>query len=332
MRRTQVLLKCLKGLLLNEDHFDIVASADASWICRRLAWHKLLPLAAALNDSGKPKCATIEQIFKTTTLENLAKEEFYRLQVARIFNAFDKASIEYMPFKGPFWGNQLYAEYYWRHIGDIDILFSKDEARTAGSILLKMGYIPHTLDGSIERDFETRGELAFFPDSRHPNEVPIELHWDLMPSPRFLKKKYLFNEDFNQDVTRSQWKGFEYDLPRPEVQFLYYILHATCQHQFMRFVHITNLVHFVQKFPRLNWQRIFKLAESRRALTPLYYGLKFVDTYFPLPEHVSVLQKRSKPSLPTQMVASFMPPGKILSATYRRGKMRRKLFRAAMSW
>ena len=53
--KEQILHHCLKGLLRREDCFDIVPSKHAGWICERLSWHKLLPLAAALENPRKKK-------------------------------------------------------------------------------------------------------------------------------------------------------------------------------------------------------------------------------------------------------------------------------------
>jgi hypothetical protein len=331
VKKERLLIQCLTGILHNKDRFDRVPTIHASWLCERLAWHKVLPLAAALADPRKKKCALIAQTFQTTLLKNLAREEFYHAQVIDIFNAFDQSGIEYMPFKGPFWGHQLYVAYHWRHIGDIDILLSKAGAKAAADILTTMGYQPDILEGSLDKEFATRGELALVPGTRQPNAVPVELHWDLMPSPRFLRKQFLSNADFTQETIAGQWRGISFHLPTPEVQLIYHLLHATCQHQFMRFVHISNIVHFLQKFPQLDWDRICQLAAERQAMVPLYYGLKMSHAFYPLPAHVLKCLKSVKPRPLVRMLSSILPPKAIPLSTRHRGKLRRNLFRAAMS-
>ncbi len=331
MRKEGILLNNLKGILDHKDCFETVAPEHARWICERLAWHKLLPLAAALQDPFKKKCSLITRTFREVTLNNLAREEYYFAQSTQIFNALDQAGLTYMPFKGPFWGTQLYEAYHWRHIGDIDILLSKPAARTAVDILLPLGYQPDILEGSLEKEFALRGELVLLPDGKNMRDVPVELHWDLMPSPRFLHKKFLKNSDFTQKTLPGRWRGMVFNLPIPEIQLIYYLLHATCQHQFSRFVHIANIVHFLHKFPNLDWQLIYEFSVERCAQSPVYHALKYALAFHPLTADARNMMGKLKPSLPARLLARVLQPETILFFTPQQGKTRRNLFRAAMS-
>jgi hypothetical protein len=329
--REDILNRCLSGILLRKDCFDSVPAEHAAWICERLAWHKVLPLAAALEDPMKKKCSAIAHTFRATLLKNLAREEFYHAQVAKIFTAFDQADIDYMPFKGPFWGTQLYQAYHWRHIGDIDILLSKPAAKKAAQILISMDYQPDAVEGSLEKEFAVRGELALVPEKRRQNYVPVELHWDLMPSPRFLRKQFIYNSDFTRATISGRWRNLSFSLPTPEIQLFYYLLHATCQHQFMRFVHIANIVHFLETYPQLNWEKIHQLAIERRAEAPLHYGLKFAHTFHPLAAEANKLIRKLRPRLLARVLAKALRPKAIPLSTPQQGKTRRNLFRIAMS-
>lgn len=326
-----VLIQCLKGLLRREDCFEVVPAEHADWICERLAWHKVLPLAAAMQDPGKKKCRTITRTFQSVTLKNMAREEFYHAQISELFKLFDQTGVDYMPFKGPFWGTQMYEAYQWRHIGDIDILLSRSDARSTADRLIALGYRPDILEGSLDEEFAMRGELALVPGRHQPSGVPVELHWALMPSPRFIRKRYLYSGDFTNETIPGEWRGLHFQLPRPEIQLFYYLLHATCQHQFMRFVHITNMVHFLETFPRLDWERLHNLALERRALAPVHYGLKFVQTFHPLPVEAQHMIRRSKPKPTARILAMSLLPKYIPFSTARQGKTRRNLFRIAMS-
>lgn len=331
MKKEQVLLNCIKGLILFEDRFDAVTPENVEWICERLAWHKLLPLAASISDPKKPKCEKLESIFTSVILTNAIREKNYEKQVRHVFQIFKEASIKFIPYKGPFWGQQLYPDYTFRHIGDIDLLLTIDDARKASSIVQKMGYIPDIMQDTEDEDFILRGALTLFNNPSKKNEVPVQLHWELLPSPRFLKKKYLPAKKFFQNTGIASWKEISFQIPMLEVQFLYYILHATCQHQFMRFLHIMVMAHFIKKFPDLNWQLIHQLAEKQQALIPLYYGLKFIHAFSPLPESVVFLMNRIKPRLIIRIVAAILQPVSTLLFTHKRGKIRRRLFRFVMS-
>jgi putative nucleotidyltransferase-like protein len=329
LNRIKILAECFKGLICFEDRFNRVNEKHASWICERLIWHKVLPLAAALNNSSKQKCPAIESAFKRTSIQNAVREAYYEKQVKQIFNALTEAAIDFFPFKGPFWSQQLYPDYFWKHIGDIDLLLVKKDARRAVSIIQDMGYVP---ERPIDATFAEKGELALFPDSSANKKVPVELHWEILPSPRFLKMYYLHSKDFTENTTTAQWKSVYYHLPSKEIQLFYLILHATCQHQFARFIHIINITHFIQKFPNIRWNTLERLARKRSATTPLYYGLRFANAFFPLKDPALSLMKSLTPSIKIRLAASPLKPLSTLLANNKRGRFPRKLFRAAMSW
>ncbi len=329
MNENRILAECLKGLISFEDRFNRVNEKHAAFICERLIWHKVLPLAAALNNSSKQKCPALESVFKKTSIQNAVREAYYEKQVKQIFNALTEAVIEFLPFKGPFWSQQLYPDYFWKHIGDIDLFLVKKDARRAVSIIQDMGYVP---ERPIEATFAKKGELALFPDSSDNKRVPVELHWEILPSPRFLKMHYLHSKDFTENTTTAQWKSVYYNLPSKEIQLFYLILHATCQHQFARFIHIINITHFIQKFPNVRWKTLESLARKRSATTPLYYGLRFANAFYPLKEPAFSLMKNLVPSMKIRSAASFLKPRSTLLANNKRGRFPRKLFRTAISW
>lgn len=330
-KKKEILVQCLKGLLRREDCFEVVPDQHAGWICERLAWHKVLPLAAAMQDPGRKKCGAIARTFQAVMLKNLAREEFYYHQITELFEVLKQTGVDFIPFKGPFWAMQLYEDYHWRHIGDIDILMAKADAERAAKRLIAIGYHPDILEDSLEEEFASRGELALLPGNERPCGVPVELHWDLMPSPRFMRKQYMVSSDFTETTIKSQWRNIQFQLPIPEIQLFYYLLHAACQHQFARFVHVTNIVHFLERFPQLNWKRIHSLALERRALAPIHYGLRLVRAFHPLPLEAYQIMRNTKPNPVVHILASALSPKQIPLATTRHGKTRRKLFRVAMS-
>jgi hypothetical protein len=324
-------MQCLKGLLRREDCFDAVTDRHAAWICERLAWHKVLPLAAAMQDPHRKKCGDIARTFQAVLLQNMAREEFYYAQVTELFETLDQTGVAFIPFKGPFWSARLYENYYWRHIGDIDLLMTKADAEQAAQQLMTIGYHPDILENSLEEEFVARGELALLPGKDRPRGVPVELHWDLMPSPRFLRKQFMVSSDFTESTTNGRWRDIQFQLPSPEIQLFYHLLHATCQHQFSRFVHITNIVHFLEQFPDLNWKQIHRLALERRALVPIHYGLRFAQAFHPLPGQARRLICKTRPNPVARILAAVLTPEQIPLATVRRGKTRRNVFRVAMS-
>ena len=332
MNKKKLWLHCLSAMIHFQDRFDAVAPRQADWICERLAWHKILPLAAALSDPGKPKCPRLESIFKNLLLKNTIRAKHYERQVKHLFLMLRQASIDFVPYKGPFWSQTIYPDYSWRHIGDIDLMLGIDDAHKASAMLQAAGWVPDIVGLSEEEDFRLRGELTLFPDPKTNNQFPVQLHWDPLPSPRFVRKKYMPADLFKTGAEQATWQGIDYLIPCPEIQFFYHLLHATCQHQFLRFAHLLTPIHFLIKFPNLDWDFFQKLTHTRQTSTPVYYGLKFISHFYALPKQAQKILSDTKPQLKSRIAAAVLHPNAIMNATQKCGRHRRELFRVAMSW
>lgn len=315
-----------------EDRFHLVAEQDAAWISARLRWHKLLPLAASLADSSRLQSPTLGAAFQDMLIQNLAREQNYLKQLKDLFGLLEDAGIEFIPFKGPFWGTLIYPQYSWRHIGDIDLIMNPESARRAATLLEQRGYLPEALGENIEEDLRVRGELACHPapDARHL--VTVELHWEVMPAPRFLKRHFMDADDFLRDATIGEWKSIRFPLPTPEVRLLYYVLHATCQHQFNRLALVVDMAVFIAKHPALRWRALLELAKQRGCVVPLHYGLEMVNAFVDLPDQAREIIRETRPGIPTKLATMWLKPRNAIHFDDRRGRMRRKLFRVAMSW
>lgn len=331
MKREKIFLHCLRGLVDFEDRFDTVDPQHAAWVCERLAWHKILPLASALNHPGKPKCAEVEKAFRHVFFNNAIRAQLYEKQVSRLFQMLKEASVNFIPYKGPFWFQQIYPDYTWRHIGDIDLMMDREDARKVSMILQDAGYAPDVVGVSVDEDFQLRGELTFFQPSQK-ELFPVQLHWAPLPSPRFMRKKFMTADLFKVGAVPMDWKGIEFMIPRPEIQFFYHILHATCQHQFLRFSHLLTPIHFLTKFPDLDWDFFQELTKTWNSHIPVYYGLKFIAAFYQLPEGARLILHNTRPPFKSRFAAAFLHPRAITGATRKRGRIRRELFRAAMSW
>lgn len=331
MNRIDILENCLRGLTIFEDRFDQVSSKDADWIIQRLAWHKVLPLAAAVSDLQTSKCDPLEHCFEQVIMKNTIQETHYEQQVKAVFQLLADLSIDFIPYKGPFWCHRIYPDYAWRHIGDIDLMMNINDARKASAILQEQGYIPDIMEGTEDDDFVLRGELTLLPHREKKHLVPVQIHWNPLPSPRFVNKQFMPADFFRHNARPAIWKDIRYLLPPAEIQFFYYILHATCQHQFLRFSHILAPIHLIRKTEVFDWSFIENLILRQQVQTPFYYGLKFIQTFFPLPDTARRLLNRLRPDLISASMAMFLKPSDTLTATRKRGRWRRELFRVAMS-
>jgi len=330
--KQQTLFNCIQGMMQLEDRFNCVADRDSSWVLERLNWHKLLPLAAAISNPEIFKPDILKYAFEKIQLQNLAREQNYYIQVKQLFADFTAHKINFTPYKGPFWGTLIYPEYSWRHIGDIDLLMTSNDARLALEILTKTDYFPEIMGDTVDDDFAVRGELTCHPKIKMTQLVPVQLHWELMPAPRFLKKHYILPEDFQDQTQVCEWRKIKFSVPSAEIRFLYYVLHATCQHQFYRLVLLVDMAIFLNKNNQFDWSRLFLLAKDRGCLTSLHYALSFLEYYFELPEGAKDILEQSQPTILINTIAGILKPKMALTVNENKFKLHRKIFRAAMSW
>ncbi|SVD89428.1 uncharacterized protein METZ01_LOCUS442282, partial [marine metagenome] len=260
------------GLLCGKDHFASVSSDDAEWVVERLAWHKSLECAAHVNDWSVQKCPLLERVFRECCVQNALRVDRYRRQIEVLFPLFQTADIRFMPYKGPFWGIQMYPEFNWRHVGDIDLLMPQDDARKCGEILKREGYIPEIMGTSEDNDFAQRGAITYHPGPNLPGNVWVQVHWQLLSSPRFVSRSFVTLEDFFRDTHRASWRHCDFKTTDSTMMLLYMLLHATCQHQFDLFVLILDTVRLLQN-SSIDWIRLQQLVAERDCAIPVYYGL-----------------------------------------------------------
>ncbi len=330
MDRHEQLKVCLDGMLCARDTFSVVGPSAADWMVERLRWHKVIAYAAHLNDWQAPKITALEKAFRDCCIQSLVSVERYRRQVETLFIWLEKENIRFIPYKGPFWSELLYPHYGWRHVGDIDLLMSRDDAWRLGMQLKKQGFVPDVMGKSEEEDFAERGAMTYLPGRNLSGKVPVQAHWQLLSAPRFVDCGYILPEDFLQDTRRASWGKVEFDTPKSTIILFYLLLHATCQHQFDRFVQvldITQLLHSGQ----IDWVHLQHLAITRRCSVAVCAGLIFLQKFSPLPRGAAHLIQSIRPNLMARFCAGFLTADSARLATATTGRIHRRLFRLAMS-
>lgn len=108
----------------------------------------------------------MQQLF-FATCKNVAYNERQMFEISRLFEAFDKNGIQYMPLKGTLL-KKMYPKPEMRSMGDADILIKTEEYPKIKSVMLELGY-----DAIKESDHE----FIWNKTGAH-----IELHKRLIPS------------------------------------------------------------------------------------------------------------------------------------------------------
>lgn len=157
-------------------------------------WDKVLRLSSMHNITNivaygisKGKYDVPEEVFakfKKSLLMQLTIRENQHIEIKKIYEAFSKKGIEYMPFKGlPIC--ELYPSLDMRFMSDCDILIKKEQYELFHNIMLELGYT-YGCEGPIEYNYYKK-----------KNYMHVELHHTIMsPSSEdfyeYYKNSWLF--------------------------------------------------------------------------------------------------------------------------------------------
>lgn len=328
-----VLNSYFQGLV--EKRFDYKEEYDlfASRIIERLEWHKSLALAAALffgRDNSKE--SKLGDCFKDFKVRQTVNEEFYYHKAFQLYKLFTDNSIPFYPLKGPFWASIIYPDPSWRHIGDLDLIIPLEMSRAVFDVLASLDMKPITEPGTnrdnMQDNLSRRGQLAF--SFKKAREFTVEIHETLVSSPRY-RRSYDVDMDpfWNSDQIHS-WRDIKFYLPPLEEWLLYLVLHGSCQHQFMRFLQILDILHFLDEYQqRVDWDRVVKIALKWRVEKALYHTLKIINKFKTQKINFPATLKKTSPFVRIQ--TSFIRKKTIIFATYKHGRYPRKLFRTGIT-
>ena len=186
----------------------------------------------------------------------------------RLLEAFQRAGLDLIPYKGPVLGEKLYGNYAQRIFSDLDFLVQPQEVQPACSCLTAQGFRHETaVPPGWEDWFEAnRHEHAF----SHPTSgLYVELHW--RPWQSF----------FGMPVdVRPFWRhrenicleGKEISTLRTEALLFILCLHGT-KHQWNRLAWLVDVSEILHDAPSLEWSRIWPLAEESHSEGFLSIGL-----------------------------------------------------------
>jgi hypothetical protein len=308
-------------------------NTNAFQIIERLVWHKCLALAAALyGEYGDCETGALENYFKKFSLEHAINEELYYKNSLQVYNLFVDNNIPFYPLKGPFWASIIYPDPKWRHIGDLDLIVPPDKSKIIFDILTSLNMKPITEPGTnrnnVEEYLSKRGELAF--STKGGKEFIVEIHGVLVTSPRYRKSYAIDIQPFWNSQQIFFWRDIGFYAPPLEEWLLYLVFHGACQHQFMRFLTIIDIIHFIDiHFQNLDWDKIIELSYKWRVDKALYHSLQIVNK-FKSPQY-AIPEKLKLTSFGVRTQTSFLQKKTILLATKKYGRFQRKLFRMGIT-
>jgi hypothetical protein len=206
---------------LNADEWNIVA---------QIAWaNNLTPmLYAALlrcENAGQPPVALAETLQSAYHQTKIANWVALR-ELGELLAIFEREKIPAILLKGAALAKTVYPNIAMRPMGDIDILFARDDAPCARDILIARGF---ALNLEPTENFQTRFacEQAFTRGGPYP--MMFEVHWHLFNLPYYRARVPM---DWFWQRTQAMCVN---DQPArvfaPEAQILHLAAHAVLHHQ-----------------------------------------------------------------------------------------------------
>ncbi len=198
--------------------------------------HRILPLIYyGLQNSGITAPEEYSRIFETAEYRALALNTNQLYETQRLFQAFEKSGIDYMPLKGCVL-KPLYPKPEMRMMSDADILVRKEQYPRIKNVMGELGYTE-----KVESDHEYVW---------YKNNILIELHKRLIPS--YNKDYYAYFGD-GWRLARKTDRDFCYEMSKEDT-FIYIFTHFAKHYRDagIGLLHLTDLYVFIKNNPGIN--------------------------------------------------------------------------------
>jgi hypothetical protein len=332
---TKALYRYFQGLLIKEDRFFEIAPGRRELVLDILKWHKVEQIACEFYLSGSSGHNPEYDIaFKDQRIEHLLKDEMILRQLTEIEGIFRKADIPFIVLKGQVWAEPIYNSPVLRHIGDLDLLVKPAYKDDALKKLLNLGYHPQPIGKSLEDDLNLRGEvMLIFKEDFTSLKSSVELHWELLPAPRFMKHMRIPVEDMFASSHEFTYRNLSLLLPQPEMRFAFNVIHGVCQHQFKRFLPLLDLAHLIDKYDGFDYQLLMEIFRKWKVVHSLYFALKYLELFDYKKEALVEIRKKIEGKAPFQIksLASVISAERMLLSYKGKNFYIRKLMRLLSS-
>jgi putative nucleotidyltransferase-like protein len=287
--------------------------------------HSVTPLLcrqlhAVAGDLLDPALALQLQI---TTRAQVSRSLAFTGALVTLLDRFQSQRIQAIPYKGPVLAAQAYGNLALRDFGDLDIILRQRDMPTAHDVMIAAGYRPK-FPWNFSRGAEASpipGEYAYRDESRG---ILVELHTERtlrhFPVPPDL-------DDLTSRLVPVFVGGHNVLTFSPEDTLVLLCVHG-CKDSWEKLLWIADVAELVQAFPRIDWDRCVRLAESLRAQRMLLVGLNLASRIFSvrLPDRITSLVRGDSvaDSIAARIERNFFvgdrpSPGAAARFNYRRG-------------
>lgn len=268
----------IRALIGGALDWDFVFSAAAENAIGLLLGRQV---CACAEDVVPPKhLARLKNVIRGGVVRSLA----LTAELIRFVDALEAGGVQAIPYKGPILSAQAYGDVALRVFEDLDIVLRQRDMAKANDILVGLGLrpkYPWNLSRNGTRS-PVPGEYQYSDDSRR---LFVELHTEAtlrhFPVPPDL-------DDLAQRLQPVNLGGHELRTFGPEDMLPMLCVHGS-KDFWARISWIADVSEFVQSQPQLDWDRVFRDAQSQGTQRMLFLGLALANRLLsaPLPSSVA---------------------------------------------
>jgi hypothetical protein len=258
----------IRQLLNSAVDWDLLLSEATNHAVTPLLCRQLATVAPDLLDAAR--LGQLEEAARGFALRNLV----LTAELVRIMNVFQSEGLQAIPYKGPVLAVQVYGDVALREFEDLDIILRQQDVAKANQIMTGLGYRPK-IPGIVSANARllAPGEYDYRDSSQR---MMVELHTERtlrhFPVPADL-------DDLATRLVAVPVGGHDLKTFSPEDTFLLLSIHGS-KHFWEQLSWIADLAAFVQAYPRLDWDQVFRRAQSMRARRMVTVSLALALHFF----------------------------------------------------
>ena len=271
-----LLLRCLSPQTDSQtiQQIQTLAQAEIDWqaLAQLAEVHRVVPLlynrliSVCPEAVPAPLLESLRGHCKSIAIRNLSATA----ELRRLLLLMESKGIDALPYKGPVLTKMLYGGLELRQFGDLDIVIQPEDMRSVEKLLVAEGYRPYLGE-------KTAAELNAYMKSKNEHTYDfyhdrkqffIEIHWRFWP-PFFssVSPKDIWHRRESAELAGITVSNFKIE------DYLIILCMHGSRHQWERLSWLCDIALLLQKYPDLDWQQMFKLAEQWGARRMLYLGL-----------------------------------------------------------
>ena len=191
-------------------------------------------------------------------------------ELRRLLGLMSTAGVDTLPYKGPVLTQMLYGSLKRRSFGDLDIIIQPQDMPSVEKLLIAEGYRPYF-------GKKTAAELAEYMASKNEHtydfyhsdkHVLVEVHWRFWP-PYF---STVNPSEVWPRRERTKLIDREVSTFSTEDYLIVLCMHGS-RHVWQRLSWLCDIAMLLEKYPALDWQKVFSQAEQWGATRMLCVGL-----------------------------------------------------------